>query len=1143
MDWVGQAAGWLRDVLAQPWLDAWEPTIAATPDWALVAIVPALLVILLLLTIVMGPRGPRKPRTARAMAAAPSPRDAKPVASNSAPKPAPANTSPARVAPPPPTKSPTPTRVLSPSSANTPEYDIFLSYARKDNVASAPDGEGWVTAFHRRLIAQHERYAGRPLKVFFDKEDITSDEDWERRIYRGLRSSSLFVAFLSPNYLASPVCRREWDEYLRLEHTLARGDDGIKQVYFADIPDLFGDDASLAKFDEDRRAWVSDMRRRNLHHSFDLRPWIAGGAQQLQELDAEKRIAELRANPKSDHDRSIVSLADQIAAIDRAIAQRLDAALLANLAPGNLDASYANFVGRSRELRQMHSALIADKVGSVCALYGLGGQGKSALAVQYAYAYAGSYAAGGRWLLPCEGKTHLADALEPLIALMGLQPPEPPKGVSDDEARAFVVKSVADALEQRIDEAAPLIAEKLAKRPDAQSRPEDRPQVARRVLLILDNVDHAALLSAEEMQSLAGRPWLQIVATTRLDPNEFGADSMTAIPVDNLPMDDALALLRGARPFADDAEAQAARRIVELLGGFTLGIELVGAFLADRKEVSYQSYLVRLEAEGLSGTDALASDARTAARIRHREKQIGRVVDDTLAALPAAAREILGCAALFPPDQIVSHWLRSVVSEALPQMSEDKVKPGHPDPWEEMMRELAGRRLLPPAPTSEDQYPQLRMHRLVGQHLVAISSTEELDVRWARVIEKLGELAELVEVAWEHLPDAAVPMVGPYAALVELTHRERNNRETALALSTLSLIELQRGSIPRARSLAEAAFATHERIAAENPKNAQAQRDLAMICDRLGEVATNAGDLAQARARYEQMSGVLERLAAHTPESAEAQRDLEVSLNRLGDVALDAGDLAEAGVRYEQSFAIAARLAARDPDDAEAQRDLLRVCDRLGEVAMKAGDLVQARVRYEQSFTIAGGLAAPNPSNVATPSDIEYPERAEALLDLSRGLFRLTEVAREAGDLAAVRARYEQSFVVAERLAAQNFNSAEAQRNIAESLVLLGRIARNAGDLAQARARYEQSLAIDERIAAENPESAQAQRDLSMSLERLGDLAEQAGDLTEAIRRYEQSLPIARTLAASYPDHPKFFSDAAVTEERLETLRQRSRES
>ena len=120
------------------------------------------------------------------------------------------------------------------------DYHVFLSYARLDKAPREQGGDGWVTAFQNHLLAQHQRYSGRALNVFFDKFDIRDNEDWERRIYRGLRTSSLFLAFLSPSDLKSPWCRREWEEYLRLEHTLARGDDGIQSIYFVRVPELAG---------------------------------------------------------------------------------------------------------------------------------------------------------------------------------------------------------------------------------------------------------------------------------------------------------------------------------------------------------------------------------------------------------------------------------------------------------------------------------------------------------------------------------------------------------------------------------------------------------------------------------------------------------------------------------------------------------------------------------------------------------------------------------------------------------------------------------------------------------------------------------------------------------------------------------------
>ena len=121
-----------------------------------------------------------------------------------------------------------------------PTHHLFLSYSRKDNKPKTPEGEGWITAFYRRLQAQHEHYTGRELQIFFDTEEIDDGSDWQGRLAQGLRTSRLFLAFLSPNYIRSKNCRWEWEEYLRREHTQARGDDGVATVYFEIVPGMPG---------------------------------------------------------------------------------------------------------------------------------------------------------------------------------------------------------------------------------------------------------------------------------------------------------------------------------------------------------------------------------------------------------------------------------------------------------------------------------------------------------------------------------------------------------------------------------------------------------------------------------------------------------------------------------------------------------------------------------------------------------------------------------------------------------------------------------------------------------------------------------------------------------------------------------------
>ena len=121
-----------------------------------------------------------------------------------------------------------------------PDYHLFISYARADNrsprIGKGDAAKGWVDAFHDHLKARHRRYAGRELRVFFDRTAIVEGDLWNRRLREGLRSSRLFLAFLSPAYIASQYCRWEWEEYLRHAHGLG----GDRLLYFMTAPELEG---------------------------------------------------------------------------------------------------------------------------------------------------------------------------------------------------------------------------------------------------------------------------------------------------------------------------------------------------------------------------------------------------------------------------------------------------------------------------------------------------------------------------------------------------------------------------------------------------------------------------------------------------------------------------------------------------------------------------------------------------------------------------------------------------------------------------------------------------------------------------------------------------------------------------------------
>jgi len=107
--------------------------------------------------------------------------------------------------------------------------------------------------------------------------------------------------------------------------------------------------------------------------------------------------------------------------------ERLDRAERALLSQNNLIKHNAAFVGRVRELTELRNALSKNKLGVVgarqgktigpVAVQGLGGMGKTELALAYAHAFAWDYP-GGRWQIPCEYTADLRLALTRLAGPM-----------------------------------------------------------------------------------------------------------------------------------------------------------------------------------------------------------------------------------------------------------------------------------------------------------------------------------------------------------------------------------------------------------------------------------------------------------------------------------------------------------------------------------------------------------------------------------------------------------------------------------------------------------------------------------------------------------------------------------------------------
>jgi hypothetical protein len=101
------------------------------------------------------------------------------------------------------------------------EYDIFVSYAHADDVASAGH-DGWVSQFVNRLqTALRQRLGGDALKIFFDTEAAGANYQLAK-LLTAVSKSALFLAVGSPSYVARDWPRQELESFVRNVPDLSR---------------------------------------------------------------------------------------------------------------------------------------------------------------------------------------------------------------------------------------------------------------------------------------------------------------------------------------------------------------------------------------------------------------------------------------------------------------------------------------------------------------------------------------------------------------------------------------------------------------------------------------------------------------------------------------------------------------------------------------------------------------------------------------------------------------------------------------------------------------------------------------------------------------------------------------------------------
>jgi tetratricopeptide (TPR) repeat protein/transcriptional regulator with XRE-family HTH domain len=758
---------------------------------------------------------------------------------------------------------------------------------------------------------------------------------------------------------------------------------GAQQASFAELLRSYRELAGLSQVALAARSGISEDAISMLERGVRTSPrgdTVARLAQALR-LDPSQREALLgaarrgpRAAERRDGSRSAEDGADLIAEA-RALVASLPTRDLpphASLPPGSRMPLAPNplFVGRREELLRIAAAFESDDstvaLGQVVASTGLGGLGKTQLAVEFVQRYGRFFAGGVFWL-------SFASAPEIPLQVAACAGPG---------ALGLAAGVEGLSLEERLE----LVNGAWR---DAMPR-----------LLVFDNCEDEALLEAWRPPSGGCR----VLVTSRRG-HWSPTLGVTSVPLAGLPRRDSVHLLRRYRPdlVSDDGELDA---IASGLGDLPLALHLSGSYLrAYRTEVGLRDYLAELRRpevlrhasllgggldDSPSPTHHVQSVAQTFALCLGRLDQ-ARDVDRTAFALLARM------ACLAPGESVPRDLLAATLEGTGPLRRADG------------LRRLAAVGLL------EEGEGWLRLHRLLAHfvRLEGLDPAAQPAVDRALIAcgqdayeEKLTGIAlaavipHLVDVASRAAGDdprhadlctaagLALRRVGDLRAARPWLERAREIRErafgaehveTAASLDNLGELLHEQGDLAAARDMHERALAVRERMLGPD------HSDTAVGLNNLAMVLRDQGDVAAARPLLERALAIRERaLGPDHPDTA-------FNLSSLG-ILLDAqGDRAAARGMFERALAIRERLLGADHPRTAWSLSLL------GRLLLDQGELAAARPLLERALTIRERVLGP-----------DHPEVAESLNNLGILL-------REQGDVGAARPLIERALAITER--------------------------------------------------------------------------------------------------------------------------------
>jgi tetratricopeptide (TPR) repeat protein len=285
------------------------------------------------------------------------------------------------------------------------------------------------------------------------------------------------------------------------------------------------------------------------------------------------------------------------------------------------------------------------------------------------------------------------------------------------------------------------------------------------------------------------------------------------------------------------------------------------------------------------------------------------------------------------------------------------------------------------------------------------------------------------------------------------------------SFNNLGLVLWNLGLFSEARQAHERALAIREDgLGPDHPNVGQS-------LNNLGLVLWNLGSLSEARQAHERALRIREtRLGLDHPNVGE-------SFNNIGLVLRDLGELAEARRAHERALMIRkTRLSPNHPDIAQSYNNL-------GLVLRDLGELAEARRAHERALMIH-----------RTSLREDHPDVADSLEFLGMVLCEL-------GEASEARRVHERALDIRESQLGPDHT------RVARGLNGLGMALHSLGALREARQAHERALTIREtRLGAQHPETAQSLRSLALVLRGQGDTTGASILLKRALAVYEARL-------------------------------------